>query len=293
MILAILFAFLNIVFPKEGEKFGYIEHLYLIGATDTKSLSVNGAKVPIHPMGGWVAYIDCHEGTNVVEVGEVKRTFVVGKKMPNLSKVEVPLYKKLEYAADEPCTNCARLVVIDPGHGGANDLGTISPHNLPEKDLNLLLAKSVRDELIKKGFDVILTRENDERLELYERARIAHERKAAAFVSIHHNAPPVDKDPRKLRYHAVYTWNDLGMGLGKAINGEMTKVMEIANNGVVHANYAVTRSNEIPSALVEVDFITTPESELDCWNPVRRQKIAIAIAQGIANYVEFGIITNR
>lgn len=293
MILAVLLAFLNIVFPKEGARFHHIEHLYLIGATDSKTLSVNGEEVAVHPMGGWVAYVDCHDGTNVVEVGGMRRTFTVAEKKPNLGEVEVPLYNKLEYASDTPCTNCQRVVVLDPGHGGKKDLGTLSPHNLPEKDLNLLLALAVRRELVDKGIEVIMTREDDSGVALYERARVAHERKAAAFVSIHHNAPPIDRDPRKLRYHAVYVWNDLGARLAERINRRMAETLEIPNNGVIRANYAVTRSPEIPSCLIEVDFATTPEGEIDCWNGERRKRNAKAIARGIVDWLESGIISGK
>ena len=56
------------------------------------------------------------------------------------------------------------------------------------------------------------------------------------------------------------------------------------NNGVSRANYAVTRNPEIPSCLIEVDFITSPEGEEASWNPVRRRRVAAAIADGIDDW---------
>jgi N-acetylmuramoyl-L-alanine amidase len=59
----------------------------------------------------------------------------------------------------------------------------------------------------------------------------------------------------------------------------------VKNNGVQKANYAVTRNPEIPSCLVEVDFITSPEGEEASWNPERRRRIAHAVASGIDDWV--------
>ena len=52
----------------------------------------------------------------------------------------------------------------------------------------------------------------------------------------------------------------------------------------MHANFAVTRNPEIPSCLIETDFITTPEGEVDCLDSARRIKVASAIADGFADW---------
>jgi N-acetylmuramoyl-L-alanine amidase len=49
-------------------------------------------------------------------------------------------------------------------------------------------------------------------------------------------------------------------------------------------NLAVTRNPEIPSCLVEADFVTTPEGEIDCWSRERRAKVAAAIADGLDDW---------
>ena len=58
----------------------------------------------------------------------------------------------------------------------------------------------------------------------------------------------------------------------------------LPNNGVMHANFAVTRNPEIPSCLVETDFVSSPAGEESIWNPVRRKATAEAIAAGIADW---------
>ena len=194
----------------------------------------------------------------------------------------------MEYAADTPKPHPDGkkpeeiTVVLDAGHGG-RDTGALSPHGLPEKDANLRLAKAVRDELIKRGYKVVMTREDDETIELYDRPKVAHTANADLFVSIHHNAPGYAADPFGLRYQAVYAWNELGERLAKAINASLSAADPgLRNEGVLHANFAVTRNPEIPSCLIEADFITHPDGECAAWDASRRPRIATAIADGIA-----------
>ena len=287
MPLAVLFAAVTIVFPPEGARLPNLSRCYVMGSADCGET----LNVPLHSSGAWATVVDVVPGTNVVEVGGVKRTFVVGSLGPLESKESLgsqKLYKKLEYAADTPKPHPAGrkpgeiTVVLDAGHGG-RDTGALSPHGLPEKDANLRLAKAVRDELVKRGYKVVMTREDDTFIALYDRPKVAHGANADLFVSIHHNAPGYAVDPFGLRYQAVYAWNPLGERLAKAINARMAAAdPALRNEGVLHANFAVTRNPEIPSCLIEADFITHPDGECAAWDASRRPRIATAIADGIA-----------
>ena len=230
-------------------------------------------------------------GTNVVEVGGVRRTFLVAPpEVPDPAAKPPPpkVYKKLPYAGDKPRPHPAGrppaeiTVVVDAGHGGS-DTGAVSPHGRFEKDANLRLALAVRDELVARGYRVVMTRTDDSFPALYDRPKVAHREKADAFISIHHNAPPFDRDPLALRYQAVYAWNPLGERLAKAINERMAAANpDLRNNGVMLANFAVTRNPEIPSCLIETDFITSPDGELAAWDPARIACTAAAIAEGFS-----------
>ncbi len=297
-----------IAFPKEGQRLPFVERCYMSGAVvpGVTNVVVQGRNVPVHPLGGWVTLIEVVEGTNVIEVAGVRRTFTVGKRPVRAAAPSAPAasarpktYAKLPFAGDTPKARpaaepSALTVVIDAGHGGA-ETGAMSPHGLKESDLNLALAKNVRAALTNLGARVVMTREDDVSVPLYDRPKVAHAQGADAFVSIHHNAPPVDRDPRRIRYHAVYAWNDIGLSLARAINARMAAAFgdTLTNNGVQRANFAVTRNPEIPSCLVETDFLTTPEGELDCWNRERRQRVAAAIAAGIADWCAQGAVSHR
>ena len=52
---------------------------------------------------------------------------------------------------------------MDPGHGGI-DGGAVAKDGTLEKDINLIIAKKVRDLLVKEGYKVLVSREEDKSL---------------------------------------------------------------------------------------------------------------------------------
>ncbi len=294
-----LLAATTIAFPEEGRRFDAIEKCYVIGATDAgrTNITVSGKSVPVYRTGAWGTLLTVSPGKNTITADGVQRTFFV-KAKPAPSRAggasgtaKPKTYPKLKYAGDSPRPHpenkppSETTIVIDPGHGGS-DTGAISPHGRAEKEANLLLADIVRDELAARGYRVVLTREDDVSVALYDRPKTAFSSNADAFVSIHYNAPPHDRDPTKLRYHCVYAWNDIGKRLAKAINVRMAQAFgdTVPNNGVMHANFAVTRNPEIPSCLIETDFITSAQGEESTWDETFRRAIAAAIAAGIDDW---------
>ena len=83
-------------------------------------------------------------------------------------------------------------VVLDPGHGGPFETGAVGPNGLVERDLNLILADAVLQELADRGITAATTRTGDYSLYLSVRADFADALGAAALVSIHHNGPTWD-----------------------------------------------------------------------------------------------------
>ena len=81
-----------------------------------------------------------------------------------------------------------RLVVIDPGHGG-RDPGAIA-NGLREKDVVLQISRKLRDELVRQGFQVIMTREDDTYPTLQDRTSFANHQSPLLFLSVHANAAP-------------------------------------------------------------------------------------------------------
>lgn len=81
-----------------------------------------------------------------------------------------------------------RTVVIDPGHGGA-ETGAIGPAGTMEKELTLLVARSLSDRLTRElGVRVAMTRTDDADVGLDDRSAFANQNKADLFLSIHLNS---------------------------------------------------------------------------------------------------------
>jgi N-acetylmuramoyl-L-alanine amidase len=81
-----------------------------------------------------------------------------------------------------------KVIVIDPGHGG-KDPGAVNG-KLKEKKAVLDVALKLGNELKKRGYKVFYTRSKDTYLQLRSRTRVANDKNADLFISIHANAAP-------------------------------------------------------------------------------------------------------
>lgn len=93
---------------------------------------------------------------------------------------------------NSPATSdLVQKVIIDAGHGGKDpgNLGT-RRYKTYEKDIALSVAIETAKEIEKEfpDVEVILTRESDRFLELYERTALANREKGDLFISIHCDA---------------------------------------------------------------------------------------------------------
>ena len=306
MLLNAVIAALTVAFPKEGARLPAVDSCYVIGAAPEAAggaISVQGKSVSVYRTGAWSAFVPVVEGSNTITVVCGAETNLVGfsvaaKPKKTAAGAEEASAKsarreKLPYAAPSfqgrPIGKAPFEIVIalDPGHGG-KDTGALSPHGFPEKDANLRTARETKKALEKLGYNVVMTRDDDTFVELYDRPKAAHSSRYDAFVSIHHNAPPVDRDPALVRYGSVYVWDGADQLLARAVADALAKEFdgELPSKGVLSANFAVTRSTQVPSCLVEVDFITSPQGEEAVWNAVRRRRTGNAIARGIDAWVK-------
>lgn len=98
------------------------------------------------------------------------------------------------------------LVVIDAGHGG-EDPGALGPNRLREKDITLSIAKKLAAMInAEPGYRAELTRKGDYYIDLRKRSRIAQDKGADLFVSIHADA---FKNPRASGA-SVFAWSQRG-----------------------------------------------------------------------------------
>ena len=107
---------------------------------------------------------------------------VVDLVLPDVAKQESEARERIKV------TRKARVVVIDPGHGG-DAPGAVGKRGTFEKNVVLAIAKKLRDILNgKEGYRAFLTRDGDYYVSFKKRLMIAREYGADLFVSIHADA---------------------------------------------------------------------------------------------------------
>lgn len=79
-----------------------------------------------------------------------------------------------------------KIIVLDAGHGG-KDCGA-KVGKVCEKTLTLAISKKTAEILKKRGYKVFVTRNSDKYLSLTDRTKIANDKNADIFISIHANA---------------------------------------------------------------------------------------------------------
>jgi N-acetylmuramoyl-L-alanine amidase len=208
------------------------------------------------------------------------------------------------------------VIVIDPGHGGA-DSGAIAQGML-EKDLNLDVGLRVARVLQASGLTVKLTRADDRFVPLEARVEMANALPGAIFVSIHFNdaqgegrtvsrasgietyysgvkqvAPARDSVWTALFRRSKAAANPApadavraGALLADCIQHALIAETAAADRGIKEAGLYVTRRVRGPAVLVEGGFVSHPQEARLLQDPGYRQTIANAIAEGIVRFLE-------
>ncbi|MCC5656877.1 N-acetylmuramoyl-L-alanine amidase [Nostoc sp. XA010] len=174
-------------------------------------------------------------------------------------------------------------IVLDPGHGG-KESGASGPTGYLEKDVNLVVSKLLRDELVKRGATVVMTREDDRELSLVERQAIISQEEPAIALSIHHNSLPDDGDAEKTKGFGTFWYQPQAHNLAIFLQNYVVKNLGRPYYGVFWNNLALTRPAAAPSVLLELGFMSNPDEFEQVVNPEEQKKTANAIAQGITEW---------
>lgn len=178
-----------------------------------------------------------------------------------------------------------KLVVIDPGHGGA-DPGKVGVNQALEKDINLAIANKVSMLLEKQGVTVVMTRENEEGLanskveDMKERVHIINKTKPDLAVSIHQNSY------RGEGVHGAQVFYYSHSKEGEKAANTMQKALlavDPENTRPAKANdtYYMLKKTDAPVIIVECGFLSN-RAEADKLIDIEYQDLlAEAICEGI------------
>lgn len=219
------------------------------------------------------------------------------------------------------------LVVIDPGHGGRDGGAPGASGEAREKEVTLLIARELRDELARRGrVRIALTRDSDATLTLDDRAAIARRLGASLFLSIHADSAP---NPGA-RGATVYSLSEVASDADAALlaerqNGEgavasapepslrallsdlaardemegsadfALRILREARGSVLlrpephrFASFRVLRRSGAPAVLFEAGYMSSAEDEAALRDPVRRGQMVKALARAIEAQAAIG-----
>ncbi|WP_428727636.1 GBS Bsp-like repeat-containing protein [Streptococcus suis] len=200
-----------------------------------------------------------------------------------------------------PSAQRSYTVYIDPGHGG-RDSGA-SYGGVHEKNLALSVSNKLRENLLKYGINVLMTRTGDYDVDFKtERSRMTNASNADLFISIHFNAtgagvsnatgietywyqynpeyqPKINKEmhnnPTRLAESEI---------LANKVQESLIKETGAVNRGVRRETFAVLRETAIPAILVELGFMDNPSELQVIKQDSYHTRLAKALAQGVMNW---------
>ena len=217
-------------------------------------------------------------------------------------------------------------IVIDPGHGGKDPGTVNRLLGMQEKDVTLDVGKRLNAILNEhKELEVILTRPRDDYVPLEERAAIANSNQGDIFISIHTNSAPRREARGVESYYLNVTADPWAMEVAAQENAMSRKSMaemrtilnQILQNskiseskilsqfvqdsmianlkrkydaiddlGVKKGPFYVLLGAEMPSALVEVSFLSNRDEARRLSAPEYRQCVAAGLYLGIINFIQ-------
>jgi len=186
-----------------------------------------------------------------------------------------------------------KIIVIDPGHGGAQAGARWREGNtvIEEKTIALAIGLHVAELLARDGAKVILTRAEDKAIGLYERTTLANGANAHFFISIHCDSNP---RPNSASGTTIYYHKDDAdsRALGQALLNEIVKVSGLPSRGVrsdsvlYQTGLAVLRTSQMPAVLIEVGYLNHSFDRAKLVNADFQKRVAEAIVRGLKAHVE-------
>ncbi|MCQ2418717.1 MAG: N-acetylmuramoyl-L-alanine amidase [Clostridia bacterium] len=205
------------------------------------------------------------------------------------------------------------LIVIDPGHQlhadmsqeplgpGSSELkfrvsgGTAGyVTGLAEHELNLSVSFLLRELLLDRGYEVVLTREEaDVSMSNAERAAIANDLQADAFIRIHANGS---------ENHAEHGALTICMTASNPFNAELHDESYALCENILECMCATSGAkqlyiwetdtmtginySQVPVCIVEMGFMTNPDEDRLMATEDYQRQLATGIADGIDRYFE-------
>lgn len=191
-------------------------------------------------------------------------------------------------------------VLIDAGHGEP-DGGAVSADGVKESDINLQIASKLQKSLVSKGYQVIMTREDESNIsglnddstirsiktrDINNRVNLANSCGADFMISIHMNKY---EDPKYYGWQTFYSKNsEQGKKLAECIQIGIKESTGLENKreALKIEGIKIIDKTTIPVVIVECGFLSNPEECKKLQNEDYQSQIVNGIVCGIESYLK-------
>ncbi|MEM9567097.1 MAG: N-acetylmuramoyl-L-alanine amidase [Cyanobacteria bacterium P01_E01_bin.34] len=173
------------------------------------------------------------------------------------------------------------VVALDAGHGG-RDPGAVGIGGLYEKTVNFVVATRVEQLLRQQGYEVVMTRSDDREIFLQPRIDTAVNGGADILVSIHTNA----LERSEISGIETYYLRADSARLAQTLHRSLVAGTGAIDRNIRRARFYMVRETptSMPSVLLEMGYLTNPTEASRLGSPEYQERLAQAIAQGVATY---------
>lgn len=185
------------------------------------------------------------------------------------------------------------VIIIDVGHGGS-DPGKVSEDGTKEKDINLEIAKYLKDYLIAQDFIVYMDRDSDTDLaspgasgkknsDMRNRVSFFEEKEGDYVISIHQNSfPDASSHGAQVFY---YGKSEEGKQMANYIQNSLLE-FDTSNKRVAKENdsYYILLKSKMPTVIVECGFLSNPAETANLKDAAYQKELAYSICLGFCKF---------
>ena len=185
-------------------------------------------------------------------------------------------------------------VAIDAGHGGIDGGASGGVSGVKESDINLAIAKKLKEIFSRGGFSVVMTRSGEaglygvlskgfKRRDMEARVAIVNRSRADILISVHLNT---FSDSSLSGAQVFYRAGDRrGMELAKCVQNSLNDNNEREKKrSPLAGDYYILNETFIPAVICEYGFLSNPEDEKLLLSEDYQQKIAYSTYLGTLSY---------
>ena len=186
-----------------------------------------------------------------------------------------------------------KTVVIDAGHGGIDGGVEGSTSGVKESEINLAISKSLKHFFERNGYEVVMTRENENGLydknasskklsDMQKRRDIIEKAAPVLVISVHQNYYPLSSvKGAQVFYNGE---SEIGKAVAEKMQGSLNGALScerVAKSG----DYYILNCTKYPSVIAECGFLSNADEESLLVKAEYQEKIAYALFSSAHAYL--------